>query len=76
MSLGKIASAVGTLLLGILIFLAWDDIIAGNFEWYGRGKGLAVLVASPIFLVVFVIEFRKALEARRSDGLSNQWWVL
>jgi hypothetical protein len=76
MLLLAIASALGTAALGIFIFLAWDDIIAGKFEWHGRGTGFAALVASPLFLMMFVIEFRKALRARRADGLSNQWWVL
>ena len=67
---------LGTILLGVLILEAWDDIVAGTFELHGRGKGLGVLAASPVFLVVFVIEFKKALATRRADGLSSQWWVL
>jgi hypothetical protein len=31
---------------------------------------------SPVFLVVFVIEFRKALAAPATGGLCGQWWVL
>ena len=76
MLLLAIASALGTILLGMLIFAAWDDIIAGNLEFHLRGKGLAALVGSPVFLVVFLIEFKKALAARRADGLSRRWWVI
>lgn len=72
MLLLAIVSALGTILLGILILEAWDDIVAGTFELHGRGKGLAVFAASPVFLVVFVIEFKKALATRRADGLSSQ----
>jgi hypothetical protein len=43
---------------------------------HGARKALAVLLASPMFLVVFVIEFRKALAAQRAAGLSSQWWTL
>lgn len=76
MLLLAIISALGTILLGILIFHAWDNIVAGTFELHGRGKGLAVLIASPIFLVVFIMEFKKSLAARRADGLPSKWWVL
>jgi hypothetical protein len=76
MLLLAIVSALGTILLAILIFLAWDDIVAGNFELHGRGKGLGAFAASPVFLVVFVIEFKKALAARRADGLLSRWWVV
>ena len=76
MLLLAIISALGTILLGILIFHAWDDIVAGTFELHGRSKGLAALVASPVFLVVFIFEFKKALATRRADGLPGQWWVL
>lgn len=76
MLLLAIASALGTILLGILIFYAWDDIVAGNFQLHLRGKGLGALLGSPVFLVVFIIEFKKALAARRADGLVRQWWVL
>jgi hypothetical protein len=76
MLLLAIASALGTIVLGILIVQGWDDIVAGTFELHGARKVLAVLLASPMFLVVFVIEFRKALAAQRADGLSSQWWTL
>ena len=76
MLLLAIISALGTIVLGILILHAWDDIVAGTFESHGPRKGLAVLVASPVFLVVFIIEFKKALATRRADGLPSQWWVI
>jgi hypothetical protein len=76
MLLLAIVSALGTIVLGILIFHAWDDIVAGNVELHGSRKVLGALVASPFFLSVFVIEFKKALAARRAEGLPNQWWAL
>jgi uncharacterized membrane protein len=76
MLLLAIVSGLGTILLGILILHAWDDIVAGDFQFHLRGKGLAALVGSPVFLVVFVIEFNKALAARRADGVPSRWWVI
>lgn len=76
MLLLAVASALGTIVLGILIAQGWADIVAGTFELHGARMVLAILLASPMFLVVFVVEFRKALAAQRADGLSSQWWTL